>query len=121
MILTLEHEGRPIRVAAVAQAKGTWISHAGATFFVPKKERKRAGGDKAGAADNSIHAPMTGRVVQIAVAVGDKVEAGTTLVVMEAMKMEYRLQAPRACRIAGVHTQAGDLVDLGALVVTLAP
>lgn len=110
-----------MRVAAVAQPKGTWVSHAGATFFVPKQERARAGADKGGAADNSIYAPMTGRIVQLSVAVGDKVEAGTTLVVMEAMKMEYRLQAPRACCIAAVHTQAGDLVDLGALVVTLAP
>ncbi len=121
MIITLTHENRPIQVAAVAQARGTWISHAGATFFVPKKERGHAGAAKAGAADNHIYAPMTGRIVQIAVAMGDKVEAGATLVVMEAMKMEYRLQAPRACCIASVHTQAGDLVDLGALVVTLAP
>ena len=93
----------------------------GRRFFVPKKERSRSGAKQAGAVEHSIYAPMTGRIVQLAVTVGDKVEAGATLVVMEAMKMEYRLQAPRACCIAGVHTQAGALVDLGALVVTLAP
>ena len=62
---------------------------------------------------------MTGRVVQVAVAQGAQVEAQSLLVVLEAMKMEYRLSAPCAGHVDSVRCQPGELVDLGAILVTL--
>src|SRR6185503_10579845 len=47
------------------------------------------------AAERELRAPMTGRVVKVAATAGAAVEAGQILVILEAMKMEYRIVAPR--------------------------
>jgi acetyl-CoA carboxylase biotin carboxylase subunit len=72
------------------------------------------------AAAGGCVAPMPGRVVRVAVAVGAAVAAGQTLVVIEAMKMEQSLTASRDGVVAAVHVAAGDQVDADALLVELA-
>ncbi len=69
--------------------------------------------------DRHYLAPMNGRIIAVAVSAGDTVAEDDTLVVMEAMKMEYRLRARRAGRIASLGVQAGDLVSEGLLLVAL--
>ncbi len=71
-----------------------------------------------GAADPDVRSPMPGTVVSVAVAPGDHVDAGDTLVTVEAMKMEHRLTAPVA-GIAHVTVSPGDLVKLDQLVATI--
>jgi acetyl/propionyl-CoA carboxylase alpha subunit len=61
----------------------------------------------------SLLAPMPGTVVRIAVAPGETVEAGTPVVVIEAMKMEHAVRAPAAGLVAEVRVQAGQAVDTG--------
>jgi acetyl/propionyl-CoA carboxylase alpha subunit len=68
-----------------------------------------------------IRAPMTGKVVRVAVAAGSSVRLNDVLVVLEAMKMEYRLSAPRDGTVQSVRCQEGELVDLDRLLVTLEP
>src|SRR6267378_4425996 len=53
------------------------------------------------------------------VEVGERVEAGAGLVVVEAMKMENELRAPRAGVVAAVHVTVGQAVDKGAPLVTV--
>jgi 3-methylcrotonyl-CoA carboxylase alpha subunit len=55
------------------------------------------------------------------VAVGDVVSQGDRLVVLEAMKMEHSLTAPRDGVVAGIHTAVGDQVQLGACLIQLEP
>jgi pyruvate carboxylase subunit B len=62
---------------------------------------------------------MPGLVVRIEVAAGQRVDAGAGLVVVEAMKMENELRAPRAGVVAAVHVTAGQTVDKGAPLVTV--
>jgi pyruvate carboxylase subunit B len=57
----------------------------------------------------------------VEVAVGETVPAGAGLVVVEAMKMENELRAPRPGRVAAVHVAAGATVERGAPLVTLEP
>ena len=64
-------------------------------------------------------APMPGLVVRVRVAVGDRVEAGQGLVVMEAMKMENELRATTSGTVASVEVSAGSVVEKGALLVVL--
>jgi biotin carboxyl carrier protein len=64
---------------------------------------------------------MPGTVLAVHVGVGDAVEAGETLAVMEAMKMELALKAPFAGTVASVAVSAGDRVDLGAQLVVVDP
>ncbi len=66
-------------------------------------------------------APMTGRVVEVAVSKGDHVEAGSTLVVLEAMKMEHRLKAQSDGIVQAVHARAGQMVDPDEVLVVVAP
>jgi acetyl/propionyl-CoA carboxylase alpha subunit len=73
------------------------------------------------AAAGSLLAPMPGTVVRVAVAVGDKVEAGTPMVILEAMKMEHVVAAPAAGVVAEVAVQAGQAVDGGAELARVDP
>jgi 3-methylcrotonyl-CoA carboxylase alpha subunit len=73
------------------------------------------------AVERDITAPMTGKVVDVTVREGDVVEAGATLVVLEAMKMEHRMKAVAAMRVTSVRVVRGAAVELGALLVTLEP
>ena len=66
-----------------------------------------------------IIAPMPGLVVRVNAQVGDEVQAGQGLVVMEAMKMENELRAQAAGRVKSVLVAPGKAVEKGALLVTL--
>ena len=66
-----------------------------------------------------ITAPMPGRIVRVLVVPGEDVAAGQGLIVVEAMKMENELKAPRAGRVQGVPAREGQPVDTGALLVVL--
>ena len=62
---------------------------------------------------------MPGKVVRVLVKVGDAVVARQPLVVIEAMKMENELRAPRDGRVAEVHAGEGASVDRDALLVVI--
>jgi len=67
-----------------------------------------------------VNAPMPGRIVLVKAKVGDDIGEGEELLVMEAMKMELTLRAPRAGRIESVEAVAGEFVEADALLVRLA-
>ena len=71
------------------------------------------------AAAGRIAAPMPGLLREVLVAPGDEVAEGDRLAVMEAMKMEHVLRAPRAGRVASVPHPAGSQVEAGAQLVVL--
>jgi 3-methylcrotonyl-CoA carboxylase alpha subunit len=64
---------------------------------------------------------MPGLVKAVTANVGDEVEEGAALAMMEAMKMEHTLKAPRAGIVAAVNAVAGDQVDEGAVLIALEP
>ncbi len=66
-------------------------------------------------------APMPGAIRVVAVAEGDRVEAGAALVVMEAMKMEHTVIAPEAGVVTEVRCAVGDQVDNGQVLVVISP
>jgi pyruvate carboxylase subunit B len=66
-----------------------------------------------------IVAPMPGLVVRVRVVVGDRVEAGQGVVVMEAMKMENELRATAAGVVRSIEVTAGTAVEKGTLLVEL--
>lgn len=71
--------------------------------------------------ENPLHiaAPMPGSIVTVAVQPGQRVAAGTTLVALEAMKMETHITAERDCEIAALHVQMGDRVAAKDLLIEL--
>jgi len=86
-----------------------------------ESERNRSRKKKGAAAGDSteVRSPMPSRVVKILVAPGDEVEAGTPVVVVEAMKMENELRTEVAGSIASVEVTEGQTVEGGALLIKL--
>ncbi|MBX3132884.1 MAG: acetyl-CoA carboxylase biotin carboxyl carrier protein subunit [Gemmatimonadaceae bacterium] len=87
-------------------------------------ERARAIRDLSAAAAGAqgpapVVAPMPGLIVRLHVQVGDQVEAGQPVVVMEAMKMENELRAQAAGRVKAIHAQSGKAVEKGMVLVEL--
>lgn len=66
-----------------------------------------------------LTAPMNGSIVRVLVEVGQAVEAGAPLVVLEAMKMEHSIRAPKATTVKALLCQEGDMVSEGAALVEL--
>ncbi len=87
--------------------------------FLRERRRKTSGGRSRLGGANVVRAPMPGTMIEVLVAVGDDVEAGQTLAVMEAMKMEHLLTAPNAGVITAVHTSAGASVDEDSVLIEL--
>ena len=62
---------------------------------------------------------MPGRVVRVLVTAGQQVAAGQRLIVVEAMKMQNEMKAPRAGRVASVKAEAGATVSAGDILVVI--
>jgi 3-methylcrotonyl-CoA carboxylase alpha subunit len=84
----------------------------------PSADARPGAGVTTGA--SSIIAPLPGRVVAVLVAAGDRVAERQPVVIIEAMKIESTLAAPRAGTIQAVHARPGDAVAAGHLLVELA-
>lgn len=74
---------------------------------------------KAGAGSIQVKAGAAGKVFQIPTSVGQSVQAGDTVIVIEAMKMEIPVVAPEAGTIASIDVAVGDAVESGAVLATL--
>ena len=76
-------------------------------------------GNAGAGGDGTLKAPMPGRVVLVKVQPGDTVTEGQECAVMEAMKMELGLKAPRTGIVKAVRVSAGDFVEADAVLVVL--
>jgi len=81
--------------------------------------RPRGGDRDAGSGPRMIVAPMPGRIVKVLVKPDERVSARQPLVVVEAMKMENELRAPRGGTIAEVRVSEGASVEANAVLVVL--
>lgn len=66
---------------------------------------------------NAVKAPMPGLILDISVSVGQEVAENDNLLILEAMKMENNLSAPRAGIIKAIHVEKGATVDKGQLLI----
>ena len=117
-------DGRPTLLAARSGGRGQWSLGLGGDRWEVEvlDERTRhlrsltTAGDRA-RVPATLRAPMPGLVVRVMVETGQKVAAGTGLVVLEAMKMENELKAPAAGTVSLIRTQAGAAVEKGQVLV----
>jgi 3-methylcrotonyl-CoA carboxylase alpha subunit len=93
-----------------------WRGAETATFAIVDE---RAASASAQHVAGSLATPLPGVVIRVAVRVGDRVRAGDTLVVLEAMKMEHAIRAPHDGVVRAVRYQAGERVPEGATLVEL--
>jgi len=123
--LILEHRSYELRIEPCEGGYRVRID--GATYDVAvEDERARllagvksltAGGDSG---ELAIKSPMPGLVIDVAVNVGDVVEAGQTLIVVESMKMHNEFKAPRAGTVRALRVERGAKVAQNTILLTLA-
>ena len=116
----VEVNGRRFSVNVWVPASAAVVS-AGAGGKAPAKARRAssAGAGGAGAGTGSVTVPMQGTIVKVMVAVGDTVEAGQAVCVLEAMKMENQITADKAGTVKEVRVAPGDSVGSGDVVVVI--
>ena len=107
-------------------ARGAFLHHVGDTWYVNSSSGQTdlvecpRFADAATAADaGGPTAPVPGRIVAVPVTVGEVVEAGQTLAVLEAMKVEHQIRSHRAAVVTEVLVAPGDTVDAHQLLIRL--
>ena len=105
-----------VRATVLRDGDKVWVCIAGRTYELTIEEPGTGSAHQAAEEDFAL-SPMTGTLAKVSVAVGDAVPAGAELFVVEAMKMEYVVKAPRAVKISEVRHGEGESVDQGRVVV----
>jgi acetyl/propionyl-CoA carboxylase alpha subunit len=94
-----------------------WLD--GHTYFLQRAGRTGSAHSIPTAATGEIRALMPGKVLRLEVAAGDTVREKQTVGVMESMKMETPLHAPKAGRVVEVRCQPGQVVEMGELLMVI--
>jgi 3-methylcrotonyl-CoA carboxylase alpha subunit len=106
-------------VALLPDGVAVTLEGHGFAFTFPPPPSPEADAAHAAGGSGTIVAPMPGKIVSVSVAPGEEVAAAAVLVVLEAMKMEHRIEAPIAGTVESVRVAPGDLVGAGAVLVTI--
>jgi biotin carboxyl carrier protein len=130
--LLIEPGRRSVEARVRPGRPGAWTVHLNGTSVDVTRPDASRGRDRAAAAATTggatgaasaaparLTAPMPGKVVRVLAAVGDRVEARQAVVVIEAMKMENELRAPREGAVLEVFAKEGSSVDAGAPLLTI--
>ena len=101
-----------------------WVPEsAGVAAAAPAKKKaarsSSASGGGAGGGSGQIAVPMQGTIVKVLVEVGQAVEAGQSVVVLEAMKMENQIEADKTGTVKAINVKPGDTVGAGDVVVVI--
>jgi biotin carboxyl carrier protein len=119
-VLSFTANGAYCKVFFATSQGETYIAVDGEYFILASGKSVAAAGvrGKAQAGDN-VSSPMPGLIVKIPVTVGESVTAGTTLAIVEAMKMQNELRAPRDGVVKKINCKEGEQVDALKLIVEL--
>ena len=109
----------PFAWAWVGPELQLWL--AGDLFVFQRAESQRRGNAPANQMPGDILAPMPGAVLEVLIREGDRVERNQTVVVIESMKMELVITAPRNGVVRRVSVVPGQQVDRGMRLLELAP
>ena len=102
---------RQVRVAVAADADATWVFVDGHAWKIESGADDRP--RRTGGRDSTVMAPMPATVVAVHTAPGESVTEGDTVIVLEAMKMELPIRAPRSGVVTAMHCRKGELVQPG--------
>jgi biotin carboxyl carrier protein len=106
-------------IATAVADKARYVQVDGSSYALSVTERGTRQ-RKASAGGGDLTAQMPGLVLDVRVSVGESVESGQVLVVLEAMKMEIRVSAPQAGIVKRLLVNKGDIVERGQHLIELA-
>lgn len=120
MRIRVEHKNRVMWGYAEYVGGSLWVHSEGKTYVIEGQEATSGKRKKSGkASGGNIEAPMPGKVTKILKMSGERVSAGDSVVVMEAMKMEYTLKADVNGQIQSIDTKLNEQVPLGKVLVRI--
>ncbi|MCS5527397.1 MAG: hypothetical protein NZ774_05995 [Candidatus Poseidoniales archaeon] len=93
-----------------------WVYHNGHTSRVSVVER---GAVSTFDSMGGLTSPMPGKILNVMVSMGEQVDKGQTLLILEAMKMENRICCPVNGIVSAIHYEAGDQVNQGAILIEI--
>ncbi len=111
-------QGRSL-VAMASDPAATWMFVDGTVVRIESDTAGDGRPSKRKRSDGSVMSPMPATVIAITASPGQSVTEGETLIVLEAMKMELPIKAPRSGIIKAVHCNKGDLVQPGVNLLEL--
>ncbi len=111
------HDGRVVRFHCVRDGDDVHLFWGGAVYRLA--EEREGGRALHRAAHGGLEAPMPGKVIKLSAAPGQKVAKGDEILVIEAMKMENAIRAPRDGTVKSVAAKVGDMVNPGVVLVEL--
>jgi acetyl/propionyl-CoA carboxylase alpha subunit len=117
--LSLRFDGRPVTLYWAYQSERRWVALEGCTYELHKPASQGSRHTSTSHSSSVLRAPMPAQVRAVLVAEGNQVESGQTLMLLEAMKMEIKLQAPRRGRIARLPVHEGQAVDRDQVLIEL--
>jgi 3-methylcrotonyl-CoA carboxylase alpha subunit len=119
-ILSARFDGESRRVPLRSDAHHVLLHDADGQRHSFSRAMAFAWASKDAVGGNQVIAPMPGRIVLVKAKPGESVEQGDELLIMEAMKMELALKAPRAGIIESIHASQGEFVEADAVLVRFA-
>ncbi|MBP8307202.1 MAG: hypothetical protein KAY46_08050 [Burkholderiaceae bacterium] len=115
---SLRIDGATVPIAIAQRGDDCFIHVDGSTWQLRYRDPlERASAQAHGAHDDDIRAPMPGTTISVRVAPGDQVLKGATLLVMESMKLETAIIAPRDATVASVRVTVGQPFERDALLI----
>jgi len=118
-------DGRSYEVATMQSRDGLDVYVAGDVFHLRIVDelwaRAEGHGHEAATGREEIVSPMPGAVVGLRVAMGDNIEPGQSVAIVEAMKMQNDVTASRSGKVTEIRVKPGDVVDQGAVLIVLGP
>jgi 3-methylcrotonyl-CoA carboxylase alpha subunit len=117
-VLQVEREGLRQQHLAIRRGDSLYLHYAGELRSIQRVD-PIAEVEASHQHHGGLTAPMNGSIVRVLVEAGQQVEAGTALVVLEAMKMEHSIRAPHTGTVKALYCSEGEMVSEGAVLVEL--
>ena len=115
----IEINGKRHRFYVIHKRDSSVVWLDGRTYYVAKTRKTTAAAAATGSSAGDVRALMPGKLLRLEVAVGDPVAEKQTVAIMESMKMETALVAPRAGQVSEVRFKSGDVLEMGEVVVVI--
>jgi biotin carboxyl carrier protein len=117
LVLEIAGERVPVTVTDVVKSAATSATAPPASGAAGQAMGGGAAAKVPDEVKEGVWAPVPGKIVNVMVSAGDKVEEGTPVVILEAMKMENELHAPKKGTVTAVLVKKGDQAEKGQLLV----
>jgi biotin carboxyl carrier protein len=114
----IEIDGKRHRFYVVHHRDSSTVWLNGRTYYLPHAQNTGTGRTTS-SGSGEVTALMPGKLLRLEVAVGDTVAEKQPVAIMESMKMESTLYAPHAGRVSEIRCQAGQVLDMGQVVMVI--